>query len=66
MTQADLKNPRDLDQPDRRAARRGGRRAYDNRQKPWCMRRRLWLATASFTYFWWKRLRRRQSAEERV
>jgi hypothetical protein len=44
--------------PDRRAARRGGRRRTDPR-KPWWQRKRLWLATGSFLFFWWRRLRGR-------
>jgi hypothetical protein len=41
---------------DRRARRRGGRRSGDAR-KPWYMRRRLWLATASLIYVGWRRMR---------
>jgi hypothetical protein len=43
-------------QADRRARPRGGRREFDAR-KPWYMRRRLWLATASLGYVTWRRLR---------
>ena len=43
---------------DRRKRPRGGRRPYDNRQKPWYMRRRLWLAAASLVYVGWQRMRR--------
>jgi hypothetical protein len=42
---------------DRRRRPRGGRRPYDNRTKPWYMRRRLWLAIASLTYVSWRRMR---------
>jgi hypothetical protein len=41
---------------DRRARSRGGRRPYDHK-KPWYMRRRLWLATASFLFVGWRKLR---------
>lgn len=41
---------------DRRAHPRGGRRADDSK-KPWYMRRRLWLATASLLYVVWQRMR---------
>jgi len=40
---------------DRRANRRGGRRAGDA-GRPWYMRRPLWLALASITYVGWRRL----------
>jgi hypothetical protein len=43
---------------DRRRRPRGGRRPYDNRTKPWYMRRRLWLAAASLLYVGWQRMRR--------
>lgn len=43
---------------DRRKHPRGGRRPYDNRTKPWYMRRRLWLAIASLAYVGWRRMRR--------
>jgi hypothetical protein len=43
---------------DRRKRPRGGRRPYDNRHKPWYMRRRLWLAAASLVYVGWQRMRR--------
>jgi hypothetical protein len=43
---------------DRRRRPRGGRRPYDNRTKPWYMRRRLWLAAASLLYMGWQRMRR--------
>jgi hypothetical protein len=43
---------------DRRRRPRGGRRPYDNRGKPWYMRRRLWLAVASLMYVGWQRMRR--------
>jgi hypothetical protein len=42
---------------DRRANPRSGRRTGDQR-KPWYMRRRLWLATASLLYMGWRRLKR--------
>jgi hypothetical protein len=42
---------------DRRKRPRGGRRPYDNRTKPWYMRRRLWLAAASLLYVGWQRMR---------
>jgi hypothetical protein len=42
---------------DRRRRPRGGRRPYDNRSKPWYMRRRLWLAAASLVYVAWQRMR---------
>lgn len=51
---------------DRRARSRGGRRPYDRKKKPWYMRRRLWLATASFLFVGWRKLRglvRRSSAD---
>jgi hypothetical protein len=41
---------------DRRAHPRGGRRENDSK-KPWYMRRRLWLATASLLYVGWRRMR---------
>jgi len=44
-------------QRDRRRRPRGGRRPYDNRTKPWYMRRRLWLAAASLLYVGWQRMR---------
>jgi hypothetical protein len=50
---------RDDSHTDRRAARRGGRRVSD-RKKPWWQRRRLWLATASMAFVWWRRLRGRR------
>jgi hypothetical protein len=52
-------NRRDDGRPDRRASRRGGRR-WSDEKKPWWMRRRLWLATASMAFVWWKRLRGRR------
>jgi hypothetical protein len=42
---------------DRRRTPRGGRRPYDNRSKPWYLRRRLWLAAASLVYVAWQRMR---------
>jgi hypothetical protein len=42
---------------DRRRRPRGGRRPYDNRTKPWYLRRRLWLAAASLLYMGWQRMR---------
>ena len=42
--------------PDRRAHSRNGRRSGDAK-KPWYMRRRLWLATASLLYVGWRRVR---------
>jgi hypothetical protein len=50
---------------DRRARSRGGRRPYDQK-KPWYMRRRLWLATISFVFVGWRKVRgivRRSSNE---
>jgi hypothetical protein len=41
---------------DRRAHPRSGRR-HDDGKKPWYMRRRLWLATASLVYMGWRRVR---------
>jgi len=49
---------RRTDVRDRRRRPRGGRRPYDNRTKPWYMRRRLWLAAASLVYVGWQRVRR--------
>jgi hypothetical protein len=46
------------DNRDRRRRPRGGRRPYDNRTKPWYMRRRLWLAAVSLIYVGWQRMRR--------
>jgi hypothetical protein len=46
-----------VEQSDRRARPRGGRRTHDL-QKPWYMRRRLWLAAASMVFVSWKRVRR--------
>jgi hypothetical protein len=46
------------DHRDRRRRPRGGRRPYDNRTKPWYMRRRLWLAAVSLVYVGWQRMRR--------
>jgi hypothetical protein len=43
---------------DRRAVSRGGRRDDDQKNKPWYMRRRLWLAVASVAYVGWRRVRR--------
>ena len=48
---------REMDQYDRRARPRGGRRDSDQ-PKPWYMRRRLWLAAASMVFVGWKRVRR--------
>lgn len=50
-------NKRTTVRPDRRAKTRGGRREDDS-QKPWYMRRRLWLAAASMIFVGWKRVRR--------
>jgi hypothetical protein len=44
------------DRRDRRAHPRGGRRDGDQ-QKPWYMRRRLWLAAASVMFVGWRRVR---------
>lgn len=41
---------------DRRAHSRSGRRDGDG-QKPWYMRRRLWLAAASLAFVGWRRVR---------
>jgi len=49
-------NRRDTESRDRRAKPRGGRRTKDVK-KPWYMRRRLWLATASLLYVGWRRMR---------
>ena len=46
-----------LEQIDRRARPRGGRRDSDQ-PRPWYMRRRLWLAAASMMFVGWKRVRR--------
>jgi len=46
-----------VEQADRRARPRGGRRDSDL-PKPWYMRRRLWLAAASMVFVGWKRVRR--------
>lgn len=53
---AALEDRRDSSRRDRRASRRGGRRTYDA-GKPWWMRRRLWLAIATFGWVGWRRLR---------
>jgi len=53
-------------QHDRRARSRSGRRGGEALKKPWYMRRRVWLATASLFYMGWRRLRkvaRRDSTE---
>ena len=42
---------------DRRAHSRGGRRASDVQNKPWYVKRRLWLAAASLAFVGWKRIR---------
>ena len=47
---------RNTEHNDRRAHSRGGRRPYDQK-KPWYMRRRLWLATASILFVGWRKLR---------
>ena len=49
---------RTTERSDRRARSRGGRREDDPLQKPWYMRRRLWLAAASLMFVGWKRIRR--------
>ncbi len=54
----ETKDSRNPEKTDRRAAARGGRRATDP-AKPWWRRRRLWLATASFAFIWWKKLWRK-------
>jgi hypothetical protein len=46
-----------VEQVDRRARPRGGRRGSDQ-QRPWYMRRRIWLAAASMVFVGWKRVRR--------
>ena len=51
-------NKRATERSDRRAKSRGGRRDGDPLQKPWYMRRRLWLAAASLMFVGWKRIRR--------
>ena len=48
---------------DRRAHPRGGRREHD-REKPWYMRRRLWLAAASLLYVGWRRMKRLARSSE--
>ncbi len=48
-------NRRKGERSDRRARARGGRRDGDQK-KPWYMRRRLWLATASLLYVGWRRI----------
>jgi hypothetical protein len=48
-------NRRSDEHRDRRAHGRGGRRDGDQK-KPWYMRRRLWLATASLLYVGWRRI----------
>ena len=48
---------RSIENRDRRAHPRGGRRHHDVR-KPWYMRRRLWLAVASLAFVGWRRMRR--------
>jgi hypothetical protein len=53
-----MEQDRRTDNRDRRRWPRGGRRPYDNRTKPWYMRRRLWLAAASLLYVGWQRMRR--------
>lgn len=53
-----MNQDRRTDQLDRRRRPRGGRRPYDNRAKPWYMRRRLWLAAVSLIYVSWQRMRR--------
>jgi len=57
-------NRRSSEQRDRRARARGGRRDGDQK-KPWYMRRRLWLATASLLYVGWRRItgRSRKAAD---
>lgn len=51
-----MSEDRRTDAPDRRAHSRNGRRKGDAK-KPWYMRRRLWLATASLLYVGWRRVR---------
>ena len=51
-----MENRRSPQALDRRARPRGGRRDHDEK-KPWYMRRRLWLATASLLYVGWRRMR---------
>ena len=48
---------RATERSDRRARSRGGRREGDPLQKPWYMRRRLWLTAASLMFVGWKRIR---------
>ena len=57
-------NRRSPENRDRRANPRGGRRDYDA-QKPWYLRRRLWLAAASLLYVGWRRMRRLAQRDER-
>jgi hypothetical protein len=42
---------------DRRAISRGGRRDNEHTNKPWYMRRRVWLAVASVVFVNWRRVR---------
>ncbi|HEV8318946.1 MAG TPA: hypothetical protein VGQ10_16135 [Vicinamibacterales bacterium] len=48
---------RNTEHNDRRAHSRGGRRPYDQKKKPWYLRRRLWLATVSILFVGWRKLR---------
>jgi len=45
---------------DRRTRSRSGRRRTDQ-EKPWYMRRRLWLAAASLMFVGWRRITARKS-----
>jgi hypothetical protein len=47
---------RQHDADDRRANRRGGRRETDH-GRPWYVRHRLWLATASLLFVGWRRVK---------
>ncbi len=58
-------NKRVTERSDRRAKTRGGRRD-DDAQKPWYMRRRLWLAAASLMFVGWKRIRRIGRSSDRT
>jgi hypothetical protein len=51
-----MEDRRTVTMHDRRANPRGGRRDGDQ-QKPWYMRRRLWLAAASLMYVGWRKVR---------
>jgi hypothetical protein len=58
------KNRRSSQDHDRRSHPRGGRRERDVK-KPWYLRRRLWLATATLLYVGWRRMRTIANREAR-